>query len=298
MNDPYARLPSDRIEGGRNLAALRSHWRLIALFLVLAVVPTAYYSYTAPKRYKAEADLLVTPIPADDTTFIGINGLLRDSTQGQAVLTAGRIASAPDVGERVRSRLRLAKSPSVDVTPLQQSNVVGIVASASSPPAAARIANAYADAVISLRAAELQRELTAVTSHLEERLSSLAATNDPLSPVIESQIRQRLAQLDPLVGEPNPTLSILSRASEPGSASWPRPKLSILVAVLGSLLLAGGLALALGVKEAGGRAPPLAVSSNREDGESRDVRPEQGGGALSADTGELVAGAPTPGRRR
>jgi uncharacterized protein involved in exopolysaccharide biosynthesis len=297
MNDPSVDPWRERIESGHNLAALRYHWRLIALFLVLAVVPTAYYSYTAPKRYKAEADLLVTPIPANDTTFIGINGLLRDSTQGQAVLTAGRIAAAPEVGQTARSRLRLAGTPSVDVTPMQQSNVVGIVASASSPPAAARIANAYADAVISLRAAELQRELSAAISHLEARLGSLAAANDPLSTSIAGQIKQRLAQLDPLVGEPNPTLSILSRATAPSSASWPRPKLSILVAIVGSLLLAGGLALALGVKDAGGRAPPLAASSAREDAESRDVR-QQNREALSVDTGELVGGAPERGRRR
>jgi capsular exopolysaccharide synthesis family protein len=228
------------------VAAVRDHWLLITLFVLIAVLPTAAYSLTAPKHYNAEADLVVTPIPADDTTFLGINTLLRDSTQSQAVVTAGRLVDTPEVGESVKSTLGLRTRPSVDVKPLSQSNVVSIVASASTATAAAALANAYADAVIALRTAALQAEIGAAIDRLNPRLASLSASpNDPSSQAIASQIRQRLGTLDTLVGAQDPTLSVLARAVPPTSASWPRPALSVFVAFACSLLLGTGLALAI-----------------------------------------------------
>jgi capsular exopolysaccharide synthesis family protein len=230
----------------RYLTALRDHWVLITLLVLIAVLPTAAYSLSAPKRYKAEAALVVTPISANDTTYIGINSLLRDSSQSQAVVTAARLVEAPEVGEAVKSRLRLKKRPEVTVTPLGQSNVVSIVATASSAAGAARAANGYADAAIARHSRQLQREVGDAIKRLDARLKARGGTrnagaNDP----IQDQIKQRLAQLELLVGGSDPTLAVLSRAVPPASASWPRPKLSILVALVCSLLLGLGLALAI-----------------------------------------------------
>lgn len=244
MSDSYS--AGERVGASQYLAALRHHWILIALVVALAVVPTAAYTMSAPKRYDAQADLLVTPIPADDTTFLGISGLLRDSAQGQAVLTAARVADAPAVGEMVKSRLQLAERPEVEVKPVGQSDVVSIVATASSAAAAARIANEYAETVLSLRAAELERQLTATIDHLQVRLGSLSGSGASRQ-AIARQIRQRIAQLTPLVGADDPTISILSRAVPPTSASWPRPTLSVLVALVCSLLVGAAIALALEV---------------------------------------------------
>jgi capsular exopolysaccharide synthesis family protein len=228
------------------VAAIRDHWLLISLFVLIAVVPTTAYSLTAPKHYKAEADLVVTPIPANDTTLLGINTLLRDSTQSQAVVTAGRLVDTPEVGESVKSKLGLRTRPSVDVKPLSQSNVVSIVAGAPTATAAAALANAYADAVMALRTSELQRDIGAAIDRLNLRLTELSARpNDPSSKAIASQIRQRLGTLGTLVGAQDPTLSVLARAVPPTSASWPRPGLSVLVAFACSLLLGTGLALAI-----------------------------------------------------
>ena len=244
MTDSYS--AGERVGPGQYLTAFRHHWPLIALVVALAVVPTAVYSLSAPKRYNAQADLVVTPIPADDTTFLGISGLLRDSTQAQTVLTAARVAGAPAVGERVKSRLGLSERPAIEVKPVGQSNVVSLVATSSSAPQAARIANAYAKAVLSLRAAALERQLEATITRLQARLSSLKGKSAS-DQAIGSQIRQRIAQLTPLVGAGDPTMSLLSAAVPPTSASWPRPKLSVLVAFICSLLLGVGLALALEV---------------------------------------------------
>ena len=244
MTDSYS--AGERVGAGQYLAAFRHHWPLIALIVALAVVPTAVYSLSAPKRYNAQADLVVTPIPADDTTFLGISGLLRDSTQAQTVLTAARVADAPAVGETVKSRLGLSERPQIDVKPVGQSNVVSLVATASSAAQAARIANAYAEAVLSLRAAELERQLEATITRLRARLTSLTGGNASTQ-AIRRQIRQRIAQLTPLLGAGDPTMSLLSAAVPPTSASWPRPALSVLVAFICALLLGIGLALALEV---------------------------------------------------
>ena len=137
MSDSYSR--GERMGAGRYWAAVRDHWVLISLFVAVAVVTTAFYSLSVPKRFKAEADIVVTPIPANDTTFIGINSLLRDSTQGQVVLTAARLASAREVGEKVKTRLHLAARPAVEIEPLGQSNVVAVVATANSASRAAQV---------------------------------------------------------------------------------------------------------------------------------------------------------------
>ena len=58
-------------------------------------------------------------------------------------------------------------------------------------------------------------------------------------------IQQRLSTLRPLIGAEDPTLTIASRAVPPQTAVWPRPKLSVAVALLAALLLGSGIALAL-----------------------------------------------------
>src|SRR5436305_590338 len=88
----------------RYLAALREHWVLITTLVVISVGFAAAYSLTAPKRYQAEADILVQPISQGDPTFIG-TGLLQDSNAlTNSVLTAARLVQTPQVAERLRTR--------------------------------------------------------------------------------------------------------------------------------------------------------------------------------------------------
>jgi polysaccharide biosynthesis transport protein len=236
----------DRSEGARFLDALREHWLAIAAAVVAAVVAAAAYSLTAPKRYSATADLLVTPIPAADQTYLGI-GLLRDSGDPtRSVITAARLVKSQAVIARVEQRLPpdlRSHIGSVQVTPVGQANIVNISASAPSASGAAEIANAFAFAMVGARTAAFQEELKAVIAHLNDRLALLhgaaRTTGEGLA------LDDRLAALTPLVGTNDPTISVINRALPPGSPSWPRPLLSIMIAFFATMLIASGGAVAL-----------------------------------------------------
>ena len=67
----------ERRGAGRYLDAIREHWLLIAALVVVAVTAAAAYSYTAAKRYEAEAQIVITP--TTDATLLSI-GLFGESS--------------------------------------------------------------------------------------------------------------------------------------------------------------------------------------------------------------------------
>lgn len=228
--------------------ALREHWLLVVGIVVVAVAAAAAYSLTAAKQYKATADVLVTPILAQDDTYVGISSLLRETDQGRAVLTAARLLTSPTVAEGVDRRLALGWSrdkllASVSVSPVGQSNIVTVTATAGTPQTAANVANGFADELISERTALFQQQLRTVIRQLRQELSPIPLAQRQLGQGLA--IASRLGSLTPLVGETDPTLQVASRAVAPDKASWPRPVLSVIVALLASLLLGTGLAVAL-----------------------------------------------------
>ena len=237
----------EREGGARYLQALREHWLVILTVIVATVSTAALYSLTAAKRYQASADILVSPIAPADETFVGI-GVLRESTQSRSVLTAARLIETPAVAEAVKERLDLAGGrgqllSQIEVQPQEQSNIVTIEATAPSPEAAARLANAFADVLLAQRTAAFQEDVRAVIERLEARLAAIPSTQPDSGEAIA--IQQRLGELGGLVGANDPTLQISSRAVPPERPSWPRPVLSLAVALIAGLLLGTGMALAL-----------------------------------------------------
>jgi succinoglycan biosynthesis transport protein ExoP len=215
---------------------------VVAIVTSVALLAALIYVLAAGKRYDASAQIVVTPIAAGDTTFLGVGGLLRDSTQAQPVVTAADLLDGPQVHQAAQSRLGKTL-PGITVTPLGQSNVVEITANAGSAQSAADAANVYADAAIALRTTKLQAELKAAITNLQKRLAAPSPGGNATKSAVAGQLTQRIAQLNALVGSPDPTLSLQTRATPPSSASSPRTKLSLLVALLAGLVLGSALAL-------------------------------------------------------
>ena len=234
----------ERLESGRYLRALREHWPYILGTIALAVAAAGIFLAAADKRYDAGTDVLVTPVPAD--TFVGIP-LFRESDLSRSVVTASRVVASPEVVEGVKQRLHLRVSRAellahVSFAPQQQSNILTIVGKASTPPEAARIANAFAEVLIERRTAEVQREVVAAVTRLskqERALRSQGNTTDAAA------LANQVSTLRTLIGAPDPTLQVVSRAVPPEQQSWPRPILSIGVALLAGLLLGMGIAIAI-----------------------------------------------------
>ena len=243
----------ERGTGAQYLAAIRAHWVLIVLTVAVSCATTGAYSATAAKRYEAKADLFVTPIDSSDDTFLGI-GVLRESPgdPNRGVITAARFVKTRQVAEAVRARLVGERNGAlttstllskVKAEPVGQANIVAISASAQTAEGAAETANAFAGETMAQRTAVFQQQLKAVIDGLTARLEAIPASDrDGFEAV---GIRQRLGRLTPLVGQPDPTLTLLTRASPPDSPASPRPLLSIVVAFVASALLGTGLAVAL-----------------------------------------------------
>jgi capsular polysaccharide biosynthesis protein len=162
---------NERSGSVRYLQALRARWPMILVLVLVAVAAAVAYSHTATKRYQASADILVSPLPSSDETFVGFSLLRESLSEGQAVVTLARIIQSPQVVDRVDHKLHIGNAGSlINVTPLGQSNVVEIQASASRPERASLIANTFASQLIALRRATFQQELNARISDLRARL--------------------------------------------------------------------------------------------------------------------------------
>jgi len=88
-----------------------------------------------------------------------------------------------------------------------------------------------------------QSELRRVVARLEGRLASLPAASRDVGEA--RALGDRLGALRGLLGSNDPTLQITSMAVAPTDPSWPRPIVSLAVAVLLGLVLGVGIAIAL-----------------------------------------------------
>jgi len=232
----------------RYLRALREHWLLIAALVVLSVSAAIAYSVTADRRYEAGADILVTPVQSGDETFIGIAVLREAGVQARSVLTAARLLQTPQIAADVAERIGSDLTPTellkkIQVTPLEQSGLLSVVGEAETAQGAADLANAFAEELVEQRTERFQTDLNAVVGRLTALLDAVPPEQQDSGEAVA--IQQRLAALRPLVGADDPTLEITSAAVPPERAVWPRPLLSVVVALLAALLLGLGVALAL-----------------------------------------------------
>ena len=241
MNSPRTALDSDRQTLGR-LGAIRHHWLLIALSVAVCVAVAIVYSTTTNKRYEAQTDLLVRPVTDSSDVFLGTNVLTDPAT---APLIVGRRLKTVEVTRGVIERLGLDTTSrelleAVTISPLQQSGIVAIKVKDEDPELAANIANAFPDVLIKQQTAEFQRQMRSAIEGLQAQLRT-----GTLSRGEQVALEDRLAQLRTFVGRPDPTLELLSPASLPTDPYWPRPILSIVVAILAGLLLGIGAAIVL-----------------------------------------------------
>ena len=210
----------------------------IVALAALAAGVAAVYSFTASKRYEARTELLVSPLPARDTTFAGFGLPRADGAPGAAAETAARLVRTPEVAETVRAQLGLRGSRdevlrSVSSHRVDGSQLVAVVGKASTPARAAQIANAFADGLVAARTSRFQTTLAAVIRRLRARLRSGAG-----SEAERRAVARRLSVLTGLVATRDPTLEVATAAVAPSDPVWPRPWLLISLAAAAALALA------------------------------------------------------------
>ncbi len=233
-------------------------WLAVATFAAAGAAAAAGYALTAPKHYRATAQLLVSPVSATDTTFTGIDVLRDSGGKRTAAASAAALVRGPLVADAVRALLGIRRSrdsllSALDAHVVDSSDVVAVTVEDTSPNGAAQIANAFADTLVNQRTASFQSELAGVVRRYTGLLAGM--TKAELAAGNGAELSRRLSVLQSLEGQQDPTLKHAGQATAPTSSVWPNvPKLTALGAATGATLGALVALLILAFRRLGGRA--------------------------------------------
>ena len=226
--------------------ALRAHRLLIALVTLIALLVALVVVVTATKRYEASADLQIQPFATFATDWTqGLDGFRQPADLSSASVLAARAFSSSaylDAFQRVEGS-RDAHA-SITVTPLSQADIVSLGAAAPRANLAANVANRYASFVLEQRKTAFQTSLKRKIAQIRVQINSIPGQNRAQNPVY-AQFAATLAQLKSALGQGDPTVRLLTPATVPAAASWPRPKTTLAIALVVGLLLGVAAALTL-----------------------------------------------------
>jgi succinoglycan biosynthesis transport protein ExoP len=229
----------------RYLDTIRERWTLVAGLTIIAVLVAGIYVETAPKVYRAEADILVTPVAGGESADAGLGLITESNDPTQTVATAAKLIATPAVAEVTREHLKLSGSAQsllsdVSVEPIANSSLVSVQASRSTASEAARIANTFANLAVELATTQLHAAISAQLPSLERQLLALPV-GERTGP---GTLGERIATLQSLATAPNPTLRVASGATLPSAPASPRKKLALIAGLLGGLIIGLGAAFA------------------------------------------------------
>jgi capsular polysaccharide biosynthesis protein len=216
--------------GVRFSLSLFGRWLPVVALTAVGAAAAAGYAYTAADRYRATAQLIVSPVSASDPTYLGL-GLLRD-TGGKrtAAASAAVLLRSAQVADAVRTELGLTRSRDSLLSALHahavgSSDIVDVTVEDTSAVRAAQLANAFANAVVSQRTASFQSQLTTAIRRAEQQLLALAPNQRAIG--AGAVLQQRLTVLRSLQGQPDPTIRPAAQAEAPTAAIGPRRPLLV-----------------------------------------------------------------------
>jgi capsular exopolysaccharide synthesis family protein len=229
------------------MRALRAH-RLIVLAITLVALAAAvgWLAHRAP-QYQAKAEILVSPLPQDDQTFLGIPDILRDSASDptRTIQTAATFLDSPLAAQVAARKVGHGYTldsvqNAVTVEPQGESNILAVTAKvADDKQLAAQVANQFAAAALQVRAQQLRKEIDAQLTQLQARLRGVPSTDT----VTRSTIAAQINQLEAANNGKDPTLSLLETARVPSAAVGAPAWLVIALSLVAGFMVAMGTAL-------------------------------------------------------
>jgi Mrp family chromosome partitioning ATPase/capsular polysaccharide biosynthesis protein len=222
------------------LTVLRSKLWFIVVFVLICVGAALFSLSQTDKVYESSADLLITPVSADNATLVGLGLPSASSDPARDIETIARLIKTQAVASRVVRRLGLGVTPrqlltKADVTPVASSNVVTVTARANDPDQAARIANAFADASVADRTERMRKQLDVIIPQLRKQIVRL----EPSETDARGALLERLRDLEALRALDDPTIRLEVPAEPNTEAISPRPALTLAAAILAGLLIGG-----------------------------------------------------------
>lgn len=251
-------------EGGFEpyLRAVLRHRLLVVLVTLAAVLGAAAWLAARTPEYKATSQIVVTPMPFDDTTFDGLP--VPHDTSGdptRAVQTAAALIETPAAARAAAQALghgwtQAMVASAVTVTAAGGTNVLAVQATARTRADAIAVAQAYSQAALEQR----RRSLAAAAQAL---LAQVKSAPDPP--------REKVAALLPLAQGFDPSFSQVANAP-PSAGLAARSAWRVLASALvaGFVLAVGAALLSDGVLRRR-RAEPAPAEDARAEPE-----PDQG----------------------
>ena len=190
--------------------------------ILLGALVGGLYGLVGPKDYTATAQVLITPLPASDTTFTGMD-LFRDTgTRRSGAATAAALLQSPQIADAVNGQLGLHRSRDallgqVHARAVGNSNVVDVSVTDSNAGRAAQIANAFVSVLVSQRTASFLSQLAGAIQRDQQVLASLPAARR--SGPEGAELARRLAVLHSFQSQPDPTLRQAVQAAPPTTPS-------------------------------------------------------------------------------
>lgn len=252
----------------RQLTIVRAHWRLIVACALLAGVAAFAVSSILPKSYHSEATLIVGQgLTSTDPNY---NELLASQQLTQTYVS---VATQRKQLEGVIAKLRLATTPedlakTVNAQAAATSTLITISADDPDPQRAAAVANALAQALLTVSPAIqgtggaseqfIQAQLQATQSQVQQLQGQISALTAVADRTLSQD--QELQALNGQLGTARSTyatllsassnnaanlLSIIQPAVAPVDPASPRPLLNTLLALIVGALIAIGVAFLL-----------------------------------------------------
>ena len=227
--------------------ALRAHRLLIVGITLLALLVALLVVVTASKRYDAAAHLGINPISNfDNGPAAADQALFQQPADGSSVtVRATEVLSSPrylDAWRRSHSYRPDWDRATITLSPLSQADIIAVQASAPEAGIASAAANHFARYVKAKRDTEFQTWLKARIQTVRGQMQGV-----PRQSPQHATFAGTLAELQSSLGTGDKTVSLVAPASTPASPSWPRPKLTLAVALLVGLLLGIAAAVTLEV---------------------------------------------------
>jgi capsular polysaccharide biosynthesis protein len=255
----------------------RAPLAVLATLTAAGAAAAAGYGLTAPARYRATAQLIVSPVPAADATFTGIDVLRDTGGKRTAAASAAALVRTPLVADAVRALLGVHRSrdsllAAIDVHVAGASDVVDVTAEDMSAEGAAQLANAFADTLVNERSATFQSEVAAALRRYRQQFAALAPADRRGQ--IGRELERRLVELRTLQNQPDPSLAHAGQAAPPTARSWPNVGELITIGAGAGAALGALAALALAaLRRRGPREAPAGRAAYDRPVEPRAERP-------------------------
>ena len=255
---------------GPALRALRFHRLVAGAVLAAAVLGALFYVSARTREYQATAELLVSPLPSTDVSFQGLP-VVRDvggdnvrTLQTAAVLVDSHAAQQLTATRLGHGWTAPRVHSAVNVTPLGQSNILSVTATASNARFAATLADDFVAASLDAHTAALRGLVADQINLVRSQLAALGPSAASATPTTTTPraagtapraaipstapanvLAGRLNQLTTLSGGVDPTLSAFQHATVPSSPSGTPASLIVALALVAGAVLAVGVVLLL-----------------------------------------------------